>query len=141
MLSSVVERSGGDDADGRSRIVAAGGVTGDEAYLADHFPTFPVLPGVLMLEAMVQAGRLLVAGGNGAAAGAGLKLVLGEVKGLRYGRFIRPAERMLVEVTAGEPEGAGAARVWAMKGAVTVDGAVAASGRFSLRPRRSLGGG
>ena len=30
-----------------------------EEYLADHFPLFPVLPGVLMLEAMTQAGAWL----------------------------------------------------------------------------------
>ena len=39
---------------GRS-ITAVKAVTLSEEYLADHFPRFPVLPGVLMLEAMLMA--------------------------------------------------------------------------------------
>ena len=31
-----------------------------EEYLADHFPTFPVMPGVLMLQALVEAGAWLL---------------------------------------------------------------------------------
>ena len=42
------------------RIVAAKHVTIAEEYLADHFPGFPVLPGVMILETMVQAARLLL---------------------------------------------------------------------------------
>jgi 3-hydroxyacyl-[acyl-carrier-protein] dehydratase len=42
------------------RIVALKAVTLAEEYLADHFPRFPVLPGVLMVEAMVQAAAWLV---------------------------------------------------------------------------------
>ena len=37
------------------RIVAVKHVSLAEEYLADHFPTFPVLPGVMMLEALTQA--------------------------------------------------------------------------------------
>ncbi|MFQ5805392.1 MAG: beta-hydroxyacyl-ACP dehydratase, partial [Phycisphaerae bacterium] len=42
------------------RIVAHKALSLAEEYLGDHFPTFPVLPGVLMLEAMVQASAWLV---------------------------------------------------------------------------------
>ena len=38
------------------RIVAVKAVTLAEEYLADHFPTFPVLPGVFVLEALAEAG-------------------------------------------------------------------------------------
>ena len=41
------------------RIVAHKALSLAEEYLADHFPKFPVLPGVLMLEAMVQASAWL----------------------------------------------------------------------------------
>ena len=41
------------------RIVAAKNVTMAEEYLGDHFPGFAVLPGVFMLETMVQAARSL----------------------------------------------------------------------------------
>ncbi|MCH8913891.1 MAG: hypothetical protein IIA33_10035, partial [Planctomycetes bacterium] len=39
------------------RIVVLKQVSLAEEYLADHFPTFPVMPGVLMIETMVQASR------------------------------------------------------------------------------------
>jgi 3-hydroxyacyl-[acyl-carrier-protein] dehydratase len=43
-----------------SRIVTQKALSAAEEYLADHFPAFPVMPGVLMLEAMVQASAWLV---------------------------------------------------------------------------------
>ena len=42
------------------RVTATKSLTMAEEYLADHFPHFPVMPGVLMLEAMTQAGAWLV---------------------------------------------------------------------------------
>ena len=42
------------------RIVAVKQVSLAEEYLADHFPTFPVLPGVMMLEAITQAAGWLL---------------------------------------------------------------------------------
>ncbi|MCL4209923.1 MAG: hypothetical protein KJZ68_04625, partial [Phycisphaerales bacterium] len=58
------------------RIVAVKQVSLAEEYLQDHFPSFPVLPGVLMIEAMTQAARAMLAPrGNP-------RLVLGEVKAL-----------------------------------------------------------
>ena len=68
------------------RIVAIKQVTGAEEYLADHFPGFPILPGVFMLEAMVQAARHLLDRGEGP------RLVLGQVRALRYGAMVRPGE-------------------------------------------------
>ena len=38
-------------------LVAVKNLSMAEEYLADHFPGFPVMPGVLMLEALTQAGR------------------------------------------------------------------------------------
>ena len=43
------------------RVVAIKNVSSAEEYLADHFPSFPVLPGVFMLESMLQAARALLA--------------------------------------------------------------------------------
>lgn len=63
-------------------------VTLAEEYLWDHFPGFPVLPGVLMLEAMTQA----------AAALADRPLVLHTVRALRYGNFVAPGDTLRIEV-------------------------------------------
>ena len=56
-----------------------------EEYLQDHFPSFPVLPGVLMLEAMVQTCREVAR-----ARGIEEPLVLGQVRALKYNRFVQP---------------------------------------------------
>ncbi len=42
------------------RIVALKNVTINEPYFAGHFPTFPIMPGVLVVEAMAQAGGVLL---------------------------------------------------------------------------------
>lgn len=118
------------------RIVTLKTVSAAEEYLQDHFPSFPVLPGVMMLEAMVQAGRRLVEEQHGRGK---LPLVLGLVRGLKYGRFVKPGAGLRVEVTLGKIVG----EEFDLKGAGTViepgqlgEPPVAVSGRFVLRPAR-----
>ncbi len=75
-----------------------------EEYLADHFPGFPVMPGVLMLEAMTQAGAWLVRVTDDFAHS---MVVLAEVRNVKYGQFVQPGEtlRILAElVEHGEEE-------------------------------------
>ena len=114
------------------RIVTIKQVTLAEEYLADHFPSFPILPGVLMLEAMVQAASKLLAPD-------GQRLVLGEVKAVKYGAMVRPGDSLRVEVTAGATKDDGTTPC---KGTGTVlrrdcEGTqTAVSGRFSMRPAR-----
>jgi 3-hydroxyacyl-[acyl-carrier-protein] dehydratase len=77
------------------KIVAVKYVTLAEEYLADHFPTFPVLPGVLMLEAITQAaGWLLHHRTNFAKSMAVLK----EAKNVKYGSFVAPGNFLRIEV-------------------------------------------
>jgi len=124
---------------GPDRIVTIKNVTAAEEYLQDHFPTFPVLPGVLMLEAMVQAGRRLLE--EGVAGKGGMPLVLGKVRALKYGRFVKPGSSLRVEVTLGKTIEDG----YDLKGegmviepGATGQPPVAVSGRFVLRPARIL---
>jgi 3-hydroxyacyl-[acyl-carrier-protein] dehydratase len=80
---------------GPERITAFKYVSLAEEYLADHFPTFPVLPGVMMLEAMTQAaGWLLHARRDFGCSMA----VLREARNVRYGRFVAPGNWLKVEV-------------------------------------------
>jgi beta-hydroxyacyl-ACP dehydratase FabZ len=48
------------DMEGTSRIVAIKNVTVNEPYFQGHFPGKPVMPGVMIIEAMAQAGGLLL---------------------------------------------------------------------------------
>ena len=77
------------------RIVAVKYVSLAEEYLADHFPTFPVLPGVMMLEALTQAaGWLLHHRHNFARSMAILK----EARNVKYGNFVAPGNFLKVDV-------------------------------------------
>ncbi len=66
-----------------------------EEYLADHFPGFPVMPGVLMLEAMTQTGVWLIRASEDFAHS---MVVLKEARGVRYGQFVEPGQMLRVTV-------------------------------------------
>ncbi|MCZ6726055.1 MAG: beta-hydroxyacyl-ACP dehydratase [Acidobacteria bacterium] len=114
------------------RILALKQVSLAEEYLADHFPTFPVLPGVMMVETMVQAARLMLADRGDP------RLVLGEVRMVKFGSFVRPGEALEVEVTLDKELGD---RTYLCRGTGRVRRAghnasdeTAVSGRFTMRP-------
>ncbi|HEX5445871.1 MAG TPA: 3-hydroxyacyl-ACP dehydratase FabZ family protein, partial [Pirellulales bacterium] len=64
-----------------------------EEYLADHFPGFPVLPGVLMLEAMTQAAAWLVRVSDDFAHS---MVVLKEARNVKYNQFVEPGQTLSV---------------------------------------------
>lgn len=109
-------------------------VTAAEEYLADHFPGYPILPGVLMLEALAQSARIMLQDA------AGEQLVLGGVKALKYGAMVKPGESL--EVVVSLVKGPDLSGAWSCKGTGTVrggslDGETAVSGRFTMRPMSS----
>ena len=64
-----------------------------EEYLADHFPCFPVMPGVLMLEAMTQAAAWTIRLGEDFAHSI---VVLRQAKNVKYGDFVEPGRVLTV---------------------------------------------
>lgn len=78
-----------------SRIVTRKTLSLAEEYLADHFPTFPVMPGVLMLESMVQSAAWLVRATQDFKHSI---VVLEEAKNISYKSFVSPGGSL--EVTA-----------------------------------------
>ncbi len=78
------------------RIVAVKAVSRAEEYLADHFPTFPVLPGVFMLEALVEAARWLAWVTLDFAPSL---ILLREAKNVTYKSFVKPGRLLRVEVS------------------------------------------
>ena len=64
-----------------------------EEYLRDHFPKFPVMPGVLMIEAMTQASAWLVRASEDFAHS---MVLLAEVKNVKFGQFLKPGQTLTV---------------------------------------------
>ena len=126
LIDRVLERSD-------SQVTAIKAITAAEEYLKDHFPTFPVLPGVLMLEAMVQTGREMTDPNEP-------PMVLGQVRALKYGSFVRPGDvleiqvKKLKEFDDGSLDLRGKAFVQCSSG--RGEPAIACVGRFTLRPIR-----
>jgi 3-hydroxyacyl-[acyl-carrier-protein] dehydratase len=133
LIDAVLERDA-------TRAVAVKNVTSAEEYLADHFPGFPVLPGVFMVESMVQAAREVLDVRATAAGQPPRRYVLGQVRALRYGSFVRPGEALRVEVTLDKEQPDGSVT---FRGQGTVlrrdaegrpgSSETAVSGRFTMR--------
>jgi len=87
-------------------IVVVKNVSLAEEYLADHFPTFPVLPGVMMLEVAVQAASWLL---HHKTRFARSMAVLKEARNVKYGHFVAPGNslRMSVQLLKLTEAGAG----------------------------------
>lgn len=96
-------------------VVARWRITGDEPWLAGHFPGNPIVPGVLQVEALAQAGAIAVLASD---SGAGRLPVLGGVEDVRFRRPVRPGDELRLEV---EIERFGARGGWG-RGRATVDG-------------------
>jgi 3-hydroxyacyl-[acyl-carrier-protein] dehydratase len=81
------------------RIVAHKSLSLAEEYLADHFPSFPVLPGVLMLEAMVQASAWLV---HATTDFRHSLVLLKEARNVTYRSFVAPGQTLTIEASCKE---------------------------------------
>ena len=69
-------------------------VTMSEDFLADHFPKFPIMPGALQLEAVLQLASWLVFVSKVYT----VKTKVAEIKGVKYSGMVRPGDRMVLNV-------------------------------------------
>jgi 3-hydroxyacyl-[acyl-carrier-protein] dehydratase len=76
-------------------IRARKAVTGNEAFFQGHFPDNPVLPGVLQIEAMGQAGALLAIL-SGAQVGEGRSIYVAGITDCRFKRPVVPGDVMIL---------------------------------------------
>ncbi len=105
------------------RVAGRWRITGDEGFLAGHFPGRPVVPGVLLVEALAQVGAIGVLADD---AHAGRLPLLGGVEDARFRRMVVPGDEVVLDV---ELERVSRRGGWG-RGRATVDGDEAARGRI-----------
>jgi len=109
----------------KPRLVGVKNLSLAEEYLGDHFPGFPVMPGVLMLEALTQAGAWLVRELEDFAHSV---IILKQAKTIKYGSFVEPGRQLelRVELTSYD------AHDCVFKGVGSIEGQEMVKGRFTL---------
>lgn len=98
-----------------------------EEYLADHFPTFPVMPGVLMLETLVEAGAWLLRLTDDFRHSV---IVLRDARNVKYGNFMQPGRTLAVTVEVADLKDDTAEVTFKGKG--DMEGASTVSAKFTL---------
>ncbi len=81
------------------RIQAIKNVSINEPYFVGHFPHRPVMPGVLMLEAMAQAATLLALDSNGTVLDENTVVYFAGIDNARFKRPVEPGDQLLLDVT------------------------------------------
>src|SRR2546423_9498489 len=100
-----------------------------EEYLADHFPSFPVMPGVLMLQTLVEASSWLLRISEEFRHSV---IVLREAKNVKYGNFMEPGKTLVVTSELVEQSDDPAGRLATFKGKGEVNGMATVSARLTL---------
>ena len=123
MRFSLVDRITSLEAD--KSITAVKNLTMAEEYLADHFPGFPVMPGVLMLESMVQASAWLMRYTEDFQYST---VLLKQARALRFNNFVTPGKTLIVTSNVHKKSD----REWIFKASGTVDGNSAVSAKLTI---------
>jgi 3-hydroxyacyl-[acyl-carrier-protein] dehydratase len=103
----------------------------NEPFFQGHFPSEPVMPGVLIVEAMAQTAAVLVVASMGADAEGKLVYFM-SIDDARFRRPVTPGDRVEVHVNKVQSRQS----VWKFAGKAIVDGNVAAEATFAAMIRR-----
>ncbi len=123
LVDRVLEREAG------KRIVGLKNVTINEPFFQGHYPTTPVMPGVLIVEAMAQVGGLAVGG----ASTADVLPLLAAIEKVRFRQVVKPGDQLIITATVINSR-SGVVKIAA---SAEVDAKVVAEGEltFTLIPR------
>ncbi len=106
------------------KVVALKNVTFNEPYFQGHFPGAPVMPGVLQIEAMAQAGGILASKSVAFDAATQVMLFMA-IDQVKFRKAVTPGDQLRIEVV---PLRKG--KIFKMKGIITVDGNVVSQAEF-----------
>lgn len=107
------------------KLVAYKNVTMNEPFFNGHFPGHPVMPGVLILEALAQASAILAYKTENMDPTQKVSYLMG-VDGARFRKPVVPGDRLQLTVEVIRHKGA----IWKTKGTATVDGVKVSEGEF-----------
>jgi len=119
LIDEVVELEPGE------RVVARKRVRGDEWWFAGHFPGRPVMPGVLIVEAMAQTGAVAVLSQE---ENRGRIAFFGGIDGVRFKRIVEPGDELELECRLEAVRGP----IGKGKATAKVDGKLAARGTLTF---------
>ena len=100
-------------------------VSGNEPYFAGHFPDFPVMPGVLIIEALAQTASVMVAATIPDVT-AGKLVFFTSVEKARFRQPVRPGDVVKLHVVKNTNKGP----LWKFVGKASVDGRLVAEANF-----------
>src|SRR5579863_10453661 len=107
-------------------LVALKNVTINEAYFTGHFPSRPVMPGVLILEAMAQAGGVLAYKSTNTSPADGVLFYFAGIDNARFRRVVEPGDQLRLEVKVLRSK----REIWKLEGAAYVGDELACSAEF-----------
>jgi 3-hydroxyacyl-[acyl-carrier-protein] dehydratase len=107
------------------RLVAIKSVTVNEPFFQGHFPGLPVMPGVLIVESMAQAGAILAMKSMDQDWSKKLAY-LASLDMVKFRKPVVPGDRLELHLEAVKNKGA----IWKMKGVAKVDGQIVAEAEF-----------
>ena len=107
-------------------LVALKNVTMNEAYFMGHFPGQPVMPGVLILEAMAQAGAVLAYKSTNTTPKDGILYYFAGIDNARFRRIVEPGDQLRLEVKVLRAK----RDIWKLEGSAYVGDELACSAEF-----------
>jgi 3-hydroxyacyl-[acyl-carrier-protein] dehydratase len=102
-------------------------IPADLEVFTGHYPGNPLMPGVLLCEAIFQSGALLITAGQAGGKGRGGVPVLTRINNAKFKRQVHPGDQVAITVTVREKIGPS----WFMKGKLAVAGQTAVTVEFA----------